>query len=105
MKKYLFSFALGLAVAALFSFQATYQVKKGTAEVEYVSGVYVFNQSTPVMEYEFLGKVNMPEIKMTGKPKEMTNTAIKRVLKQYPEADGIIFQSENMSKVDAIKFK
>lgn len=67
--------------------------------------VYIFIRSKPLTEYEFLGKVNMPEVVWTGRPREMMNIAVKRTVKQFPKADAIVIQSDNFGNVDAITFK
>lgn len=68
-------------------------------------GLYVYIRSKPVKDFDFLGKVNMPEMVWSGKPKEMMNIAVRRAAKQFPEANAIIFKSENFDKVEAIKIK
>lgn len=105
MKKIVLGAFLGIALASLTAAIQTYQVKKSTAEVEQEQGVLIFVRAKPVMEYEFLGKVNMPEIVMSGKPKEMMSIAVKRAQKQFPKADAIIIQSDNFGDVDAVQFK
>lgn len=35
----------------------------------------------------------------------MLNAMLRKLKKEYPTADGIIFTSVNMEKADAIKFK
>jgi hypothetical protein len=105
MKKYFLGVLIGVTLTALTAMVQNYQVKKATAEVDQEQGVLIFIRSKPVMEYEFLGKVNMPEVVWSGKPKEMVSTAVKRATKQFPKADAIIIQSENFGDVDAIKFK
>lgn len=105
MKKYILGVVIGITITALTAAVQNYQVKKATAEVEQEQGVLIFIRAKPVMEYDFEGKVNMPEFVMSGKPKEMMSIAVKRVQKQYPKADAIIIQSDNFGDVDAIKFK
>lgn len=68
-------------------------------------GIYVFARSTPENKYKSLGKVNMPEVVWNGKPKEMMNTAIRRAKRQFPTCNGIIFQSDNFGKVEAIQIE
>ena len=66
-------------------------------------GIYLFIRSKPVNKFESLGPVNMPEVVWSGRPNEMIDIAVRRVKRQYPNANGIIFLSERMGKVEAIK--
>lgn len=77
---------------------------KGTAKVEQVEGMYIFMLSKPTAEYEYLGTVKK-SLAWTGKPEEMLNSIVKKVKKEYPKADGIIFTTIAMDKADAVKFK
>lgn len=93
-----------VAIVAVFSlFAFTVAQTKSLANVDQQEGVFLFIHSKPAGDYKFLGKVNMPEIVWNGKSKEMINIAIRRAKKQFPDADGIIFQSEDLAKVDAVK--
>jgi len=78
---------------------------KATATVLRMSGLYVFIQSQPVAEYEVLGTIEKGGFVMTGKAKEMAEIMLRRANKQYPNADGIIFDDLGMYKVTVIKFK
>ena len=59
--------------------------------------------SKPNAKHQYLGSVKK-SIAWTGQPEEMLNAMIKKVKKEYPNADGIIFTSVNMDKADAILF-
>jgi hypothetical protein len=85
-----------------FSTIEDYHVKKNTAEVEQVSGLFVFVKSQPVMSYTVLGDVNMPQIVLTGKPSEMLRIALQRAKKQFPKSNAIIILSDDYSLVKAI---
>ena len=69
-----------------------YVVKKNTAEVDQIQGVYVFAKCKPVQEYEHLGTVKGPKI---GKHEfdNLVESMIKNVKKEYPRANAIIFDS------------
>jgi len=106
MKRTIAFFALGIVVASFFAFTTrSVNEVKGMAVVDQEQGIYIFIRSKPAANYKFLGKVNMPEVVWNGKPKEMMNIAIRRAARQFPEANGIIFQSENFGKVEAVKIE
>ncbi|MFN5556709.1 MAG: hypothetical protein ACK48F_10900 [Chryseotalea sp.] len=105
LKLFIVAIVAILFTTVAFTVKQTYQPTKATAEVDQEQGLYVFIRSKPVKEYEYLGKVNMPEVVWSGKPKEMMNIAVNRTTKQYPNANALIFQSDNFSKVDAIRIK
>ena len=98
------SFLAGSVLVLLFAFTAAAKREvKGMAVADQEQGLFIFVRSKPAGNYKFLGKVNMPEVVWSGRPKEMMNIAIRRAARQYPEANGIIFQSDNFGKVDAVK--
>lgn len=80
------------------------ETDKTKATVDQMDGLYVFIKSKPVTDYEYLGSVSKV-LAWSGKPEEMLNSMIKKVKKEYPKADGIIFTSVDMDKADAIHFK
>ncbi len=85
-----------------------YDVKKGTAEVEQYQGLYVFTDSKPVSEYEYLGTVKLTfRIGNSGQYQSVRDVMIKKCKKDYPQADGIImiFKDGGTDRADAIKFK
>lgn len=94
-----------LAIMAVFlvAFQAP-SVDNSLASVNQKEGLYLFNHSKPVNEYEYLGSVQM-KLAWSGKPEEMLKGMLKRVKKDYPKADGLIFTTVHMDRADAIKFK
>jgi hypothetical protein len=78
--------------------------KKNIAEVNQVQGVYLFIMSKPVREYTYLGSTKI-KVVWTGDPVEMINVTLKKLKKDYPTADGIIFTTMQMNQGDVIKFK
>lgn len=76
----------------------------GKSAVDQIEGLYIFIQCRPSAEYDYLGSVKK-SLAWSGNPKEMLNSMIKKVKKDYPQANGIIFTSIDMDKADAIKFK
>lgn len=81
-----------------FSQTETYTLKKATAEVEQIFGVYVFINSTPQKPYIILGKEFIyPMIAQFDFP-EQRDDAIRKMKKKYPAAEGVvlIFQTPNI---------
>lgn len=74
------------------------------ALVDQKEGIYIFMLSKPVAQYEYLGSVKKT-VSWSGEPEEMLNGIIKKVKKEYPRAQGIVFTSVDMNKADAIIFK
>lgn len=77
---------------------------KGTAIVDQQQGVYIFMLSKPTVAYDYLGSVKKGAA-WSGQPSEMLSGVLKKVKKDYPKADGLIFTTLDMDKADAIKFK
>lgn len=102
------SFAAIIAALLLISFTNTsYNGTKATAEVNQVQGLYIFTDSKPTAEYKYLGTVSTAGIvwKQRGY-EEMRETLLKKLKKDYPDADGAIFSFiDGKGKVDAVKFK
>lgn len=107
MKKRILKITLGVCALALVGFTTSnYVTKKSTAEVEQMEGVYLFVDSKPVTEYEYLGTVKISfawDSQYTG----VRDKLIKKGKKDFPNADGFIlqFKSGGQDKCDAIKFK
>jgi len=77
---------------------------KGKANVEQQEGIYLFMYSKPNAEYEYLGTIKIKAV-WTGQPAEMLNIALRKMKKEFPLANGIIFNADNMDKADVIRFK
>ena len=77
---------------------------KAKATVTKKEGMYIFLQAKPEAPNQYLGSVKK-SLAWTGKPEEMLNAMIKKVKKEYPAADGIIFTDIDMDQADAIKFQ
>jgi len=91
----------------LVSFTANYEPRNSTAEVEQVQGCYIFIDSRPVKEYKYLGTCKYTIAWVgSGQYQDVRNRLIKRIKKEYPEADGIIFHFHDggEDRADAIKF-
>ncbi len=106
MKRVLVSAAVAIMVMSLAAFTVVeYQVKNSTAEVEQVSGVYVFVNSKPVHEYEYMGTVKSAGVVMSKDYEDLMPKMVKRAIKEYPKADAVIFKNGEIYEADVIKFK
>ena len=105
MKNRIVAFTLGIMVSGLFAFSVvSYEVRKNSAEVDLVRGLYVFIHSTPTADYEYLGSYT-PFMVPSTKTKAIVDHMIKKGTKKFPEATGIIFTDDHLGRVDLIKFK
>ncbi len=77
------------------------------AEVNQLQGLYVFTDSKPVQEYEYLGTVKTGIGFNSGQYQPVRDLMIRKIKKQFPNADGAIFffNDGNADRCDAIKFK
>lgn len=84
-----------------------YDAKINTAEVEQYEGIYVFVDSKPVREYEYLGTEKVIFTLGSGQYRDIRDKLIRKVKKEYPQANGIIFHFNEgaADKADAIKIK
>lgn len=81
--------------------------KKNLAEVEQMQGFYVFTDSKPVAEYDYLGTVKNSVSFSSGQYQSIRDILIKKARKEYPSGDGIIlhFVNGGTDKADIIKLK
>jgi hypothetical protein len=108
MKKSIIYTAIAIAFITLSAFTIQQTLKKGYAEVDQQKGFYIFVDSKPLMEYEFLGEVKAAGMHWsTPQYTEIRNELIDRCSKDYPRADGIIiyFITGQRDRAEAIKFK
>lgn len=108
MKKYITGVLIGITLTALTAMVQTYQVKKSTAEVDQIQGLYIFAKAKPTTEYEHLGTMKGPTVG-SHEFDDLILSILKKVKKEYPNAEGIIFdgsikQTHNTT-VSIIKFK
>ena len=95
-----------IAVLGLTSAVSKFVTTKGTATVNQVQGMYIYIQSKPAQEYDYLGNVSSAGVVKSYKEDDMIEHMIKRAKDKYSTADALIFISgENLCKVDAIKLK
>lgn len=92
---------------AAFSFKYAYDVRSNTAEVEQMDGLYIFVDSKPVKEYDYLGTEKVGVSMGSGQYRDVRDKLIKKIKKEYPQAQGILihFAEGGADKADAIKFK
>ena len=69
-----------------------------------IRGVYVFIRSEPYHEYDFIATIKLKR-KELGLAQENFETIIENAMKKYPYFNGLIFNDEDFSKVDIIRFK
>ena len=63
MKKTLLGIFIGLSLTLTVAFKvANYEVRKNTAEVNQMQGLWIFTDSRPVQEYNYLGSVKTSSI-------------------------------------------
>ncbi|MGH1339259.1 MAG: hypothetical protein ACRBFS_24285 [Aureispira sp.] len=102
---------VGLLTIIYSTISATTSIPKSDnnlAEVNRMQGVYVFTDSEPVQDYEHLGTAKGPSLSFSsGQYQAVRDILIKRTLKQFPKADGVIlhFYDGGIDKADAIIFK
>ena len=93
-----------LLLAILFAWCQQPPVKNTTAEANQMQGITLFCLSKPVAKYTYLGSVKI-RVAWTGQPEEMLNIALRKIKKDYPAAEGVIFTTPNMDQADVIKFE
>jgi len=91
--------AVGIAGSAF-----TVSNEKGAATVAKVEGLYVFIYALPSGDHDYLGSIKAG-MTWGGTFSESLIKIIKRTKKEYPDADGIVFQQGDWEKVDVIKYK
>lgn len=103
MKKTITGILIGLSMSFLISAGIdNYVAGKQTAEAQMKSGLYVFTDSKPVQPYEYIATVKSGIVK-SGYYDEVINSIIKKVKKQYPQAEAIIFVPN--AEAEVIRFK
>lgn len=81
--------------------------EKGLAEVNRVEGYYIFTDSKPVQDYEYLGTIKGGVTFTSGQYEPVRNVLIRKAKKRYPKADGLILHLKDggTDRADAIYFK
>lgn len=99
--------AIVFIVSACIIFSFIVEEKKNLATVDQIEGIFIFTDSKPVSEYDYLGSEKLGFTMGSGQYKDVRDKLIKKVKKQYPAATGIIFHFNDgdTDKADAIKLK
>lgn len=112
-KQRFFPFLAGFALALVFVLisaaslrqPTAYDVRKNTAEVEMVHGIYVFTDSKPVLEYQYIGKVEAFWI-VQDDYETVRDEVVRLVKKKQKEANAVILHFSGSSFTgDAIKIE
>ena len=109
MKK-LLTIISAIALITLVSANLPGDIDKSMAKVNQTQGYYLFVDSTPVAEYEYLGtvknKVGLSDLEGSDDFIKVKKRLIKKAKKDFPEGNGLIFNIENTrGEADVIKFK
>jgi len=98
-----------LFFVAIMGFSPAPDGDNSLARVQKSNGLYLFTDSEPVAEYEYLGTVDIKRIGAFKTPQYtiIRDALIKELVKEFPEANGVIFHfvAGSADKADAIKFK
>lgn len=106
MKKIILGTGIMTALVSFSAFKiATYEPKKSSAEVEQYEGLYIFTDSKPLMETEYLGTVKSTF--GATQYEDVRDKLIKKAKKEFPKAEALIIslKAGGTDKCDAIKFK
>ena len=106
MKKYLFAAVLLISLAFV-SYKSKAPDGNNIAEVNKVSGLYVFTDCYPIQAYEVIGSVKASNLAMNGQYEAVRNRLIREVKKKFPLAEAVIVYPANggTDKCEAITFK
>lgn len=82
------------------------QNDKGIARVQKNNGIYAFCDNEPISDYEIIDRTKAG-LTWSGQFSEVRNKLIKKAVKDYPNADGVVISMSNSSSDKAIilKFK
>lgn len=102
-KSVLLGCGFALCVLTIFSFKLEQDVNsKSLAEVEQISGLYVFIHAKPKGEYQYLGSYS-PGMVPSKNAAPIINHMIKKGKEMYPQANAIIFTDDQLGRVDLIQ--
>lgn len=108
--KNLFYFIGGASVVLLLSagYPDGITFKKSHAEAEQYQGIYIFTDSRPVLEANYLGTVKVSVgLTSSGQYTSVRDLLIKKAKKEYPAAEAIIlnFKDGGTDRADVVSFK
>ena len=104
MKKLIIAMAIAIPAICF----AAYEGAKNSATVTQQKGVYIFVDSAPVAEYDYLGEVNTGMFGGgSGQYLEVKTELLDRCKKKFPTANGLIFHfvTGEADRADAILIK
>lgn len=107
-KQTVFALLCGMALTGMFAFKTVKQeAKLNGAEVDQMQGIYLFSDSKPTRAYDYLGSEKISfNLFGSGKYDDVRDRLIKKIKKEYPKANGVIFHlGEGKDKADAIFIK
>ena len=103
--KILFSLCcLATIIGGLAASATKFPTDNTNATAESKDGYIIFFYSKPGTAYDTLGEVKN-KFSISGSPAELFEQILKKVKKDFPKADAIIFNGVEMEKATAIKFK
>ena len=82
---------LGLVALILVAFKG--YINPADAQVEQISGLYVFIKSKPLNKFEYLGTVKGPTFS-NAEFDTMLPKMLKKVKEEYPKANAVLFNGE-----------
>ena len=103
MKTFLFICLSFLCLAS----SVSYEVKKSTAEVNQVEGLYIYTDCKPVQEYIYLGSVKSTGSLNNPQYTNVRDYLIKKAHKEYENADAVILSlnAGGQDVCDVIRFQ
>lgn len=110
MKKILLILILGffaLSFTSVNNGSSNSPPEKSTAQVNQVQGLYIFTDSKPVLEYEYLGTVKAALTLRSPQYTDVRDKLIRKAKEEFPGAEGVIlnFKTGASDQADVIKFK
>ena len=108
MKRLIIIISLPLIVFLILAFSVveSYTLRNSSAEVNRLEGLYIFTDSKPLKDYDYLGTVKVT-IAFDTQYNGVRNGLIRKAKNSYPEADGVILtlKAGGQDRADVIKFK
>jgi hypothetical protein len=82
-----------------------FQQPNNLAEANQIQGIYVFTDSKPVAKYKYLGTVSV-SIGLSTQYQSIRDRLIKKAKNDYPEAEGIIIDTNagGADRADVVRF-
>jgi hypothetical protein len=105
MKKNIIVALIAITATSFAAFKTVNSYNQATVNQQ--QGCYLFIESTPVSDYDYLGDVKVSGMFSSGQFDDVKGGLIKAAKKKYPNCNGLIFHfvSGEADHVDAILFK